>query len=656
MLHQFVFIYLFLHAFLLPAVSFGQSDTMSPDVQTLAPVVVTATKTPVPLHQVTSAVEVWTEEDLQRRQVKTLLEALRLSQGAAVLQNGGPGGSASVRIRGGSSNQTLVLIDGAIVNSATLGQFNFAHITTDNIEKIEIVRGAQSTLWGADAMGGVLSITTKRGSGPLKAGGFFEYGSFNTLREGGHVSGSKGPFDFSLALSRWDTTGISQINDRRGASERDAYRNWQASSRLGVTLPHDGRLDFNFRWWNASLDIDSSFGPSDVLKAKNDSEQFIFSGTYRQTLADRWNHVLTISRSQETGLFDPGTLQRNLSTGMTSVPFGDPNETRVSANRIESQHDFRLNRYVTLTAGYQFREQIGENEIGLSEKIVSSHGGFGQMQFNLFDRVFATAGVRHDGYNTFGDATTYRITGGYLVKETNTKMRGSYATGFRAPSINELFWPGFGNPDLEPETNQSFDVGVDQTLFAGRVTISGGYFWNRYRDLIQTIQSAEVCGTGSFGANYCPVNVASARSQGWEGMVNVVMVQDRPWIKRLELRGQYTMTLTRDLMTGSRLARWPVDQASLSLYYQPVDSLNMILDVRFAGTQFNDRENTQRVNSFNVVNLAVNHEISDQFQAYVRVDNLFDEEYEEILFFGTPGRSVFGGIRMNFDVPLPGDS
>ncbi len=656
MLHQFVFIYLFLHAFLLPAVSFGQSDTMAPDVQTLAPVVVTATKTPVPLHQVTSAVEVWTEEDLQRRQVKTLLEALRLSQGAAVLQNGGPGGSASVRIRGGSSNQTLVLIDGAIVNSATLGQFNFAHITTDNIEKIEIVRGAQSTLWGADAMGGVLSITTKRGSGPLKAGGFFEYGSFNTLREGGHVSGSKGPFDFSLALSRWDTTGISQINDRRGASERDAYRNWQASSRLGVTLPHDGRLDFNFRWWNASLDIDNSFGPSDVLKAKNDSEQFIFSGTYRQTLADRWNHVLTISRSQETGLFDPGTLQRKLSTGMTSVPFGDPNETRVSANRIESQHDFRLNRYVTLTAGYQFREQIGENEIGLSEKIVSSHGGFGQMQFNLFDRVFATAGVRHDGYNTFGDATTYRITGGYLVKETNTKMRGSYATGFRAPSINELFWPGFGNPDLEPETNQSFDVGVDQTLFAGRVTISGGYFWNRYRDLIQTIQSAEVCGMGSFGANYCPVNVASARSQGWEGMVNVVMVQDRPWIKRLELRGQYTMTLTRDLMTGSRLARWPVDQASLNLYYQPVDSLNMILDVRFAGTQFNDRENTQRVNSFNVVNLAVNHEISDQFQAYVRVDNLFDEEYEEILFFGTPGRSVFGGIRMNFDVPLPGDS
>ncbi len=652
MFYRFVFIYLLLHVLFLPAFSFGQSDTTSPDVQVLEPVVVSATKTPVPLRQVTSAVEVVTEEDLQQRQVKTVVEALRLTQGTAVLQSGGPGGSTNVRIRGGTNSQTLVLIDGAIVNSATLGSFNFAHLTTDNIEKIEIVRGAQSTLWGADALGGVINITTKRGQGAPKAGAFFEYGSFNTLREGGYVSGSKGPVDFSLALSRWDTTGISQINDRRGATERDDYRNWQASSRVGMTLPRDGRLDFNFRWWNASLDIDSSSGPSDVIGARNDSERFIFSGQYRQSWTDWWTHGLTLSRSQDAGLFVPGTLQRNLSTGMTRVPFGDPNETRVVANRIESQHDFSLNQFVTLTAGYQFREQLGENDTGLSEKIVSSHAGFGQMQFNLFDRFFSTVGVRQDHFNVFGDATTYRVTGGYLVKETNTKIRSSYATGFRAPTINELFWPGFGNPDLQPEKSQSFDVGVDQTLFADRVKLSGGYFWNRYRNLIQTIQSAEVCGTGAFGANYCPVNVASAKTQGWEGAVNVVVVEEQPWVKRLELKGQYTRTLTRDLMTNARLRRWPVDQASLSLYYQPVDALNMILDFRFVGSQFNGRDNTQRVGSFDVVNLAVNYDLSDQFQAYVRVDNLFDEEYEEVLYYGTPGRSVFGGIRANFDLPF----
>ena len=652
MFHRFFFICLLLHVLFIPAVAFGESSTTSSDVQVLEPVVVSATKTPVPLRQVTSAVEVLTEEDLKRRQVKTLAEVLRLTQGTAVLQNGGPGGSTAVRIRGGSSEQTLVLIDGAIMNSATLGSFNFAHLTTDNIEKIEIVRGAQSTLWGADAMGGVINITTKRGKGSPKAGAFFEYGSFNTLREGGNVSGSKGPVDYSFALSRWDTTGISQINYRRGATERDAYRNWQASARLGMVLPSDGRLDFNFRWWNGSLNIDSSAGPSDVLNAKSDSRQFTYGGTYQQPLTDWWNHSLTLSRSQEASLFDPGTLQRNLTTGMTRTPFGDPNETRVVANRIESQHNFRVNQYVTLTAGYQFREQLGENDAGISEKIVSSHAGFGQMQLNLFDRFFATAGVRHDAYNAFGDATTYRITGGYLVNQTNTKIRGSYATGFRAPAINELYWPGFGNPDLQPEENQSLDVGVDQTFLAGRVTMSGGYFWNRYRDLIQTIQSEPICGTGSFGVNFCPVNVASASTQGWEGMVNIVVAQERPWVKRLELKGQYTMTLTRDLMSGARLRRWPVDQASLSLFYQPMDSVNTILDFRYVGKQYNGAGNTQPVGSFEVVNLAVNYDFSDRFQAYVRVDNLFDEAYEEILYYGTPGRSVFGGIRANFDLPF----
>ena len=656
MFHRFVFMFLLLDVLFIPAFSFGESSTTSSNVQVLDPVVVSATKTPVPLRQVTSAVEVWTEEDLQQRQIKTVVEALRLSQGTAVLQNGGPGGVASVRIRGGSSNQTLVLIDGAIVNSSTLGSFNFAHLTIDNIEKIEIVRGAQSTLWGADALGGVINITTKRGKGSPKAGAFFEYGSFNTLREGGTVSGSKGPVDFSFALSRWDTTGISQINSRRGATERDAYRNWQASSRIGVGLPLDGRLDFNFRWRKTSLNIDSGFGiwpspgPSDLIGRRNDSEQFVFSGRHQQPLTDWWTHTLTLSRSQEAFLDDVKGSQRDLSTGaskMLSLGEIRVDEIRVLANRIESQHDFRLNQYVTLTAGYQLREQMGENvrrtaekiTTGIPERIISSHGWFGQMQLNLYDRFFATAGVRHDSFNTFGEATTYRVTGGYLIKETNTKIRSSYATGFRAPTINDLFFPNYGNPNLQPEKSQSFDVGVDQTLFADRVTISGGYFWNRYRDRI-TYDPA--C--------FCPNNVALAKSQGWESMVNVVMVQDQPWMKRLELKGQYTMTLTRDLMTGNRLPRWPVDQVSLSLYYQPVDSLNMILDYRFVGS--NGTSATQRVESFNVVNLAVNYDVSEQFQAYVRVDNLFDEDYEEVLYFGTPGRSVFGGIRANFDLPF----
>ena len=259
----------FLSSFLFfPLTLHAASDPDQEDIQQLDTVFVSATKTPTPVSQLTSAGEVFTAEDIEIRQIRTVVDALRLSQGTAVFSNGGPGTSANVRIRGGNARQTLVLIDGAIMNSGTLGSYNFSNLTTDNIEKIEILRGAQSSLWGADATGGVINITTKRGKGPVQTGAFVEYGSFNTLREGGTLSGQKGILDFSMALSRLDTSGISAINTRRGATERDSFRNWQASSRLGVNLPKDGRFDFNFRWLNSDTQIDSSFGPSDVIKAR----------------------------------------------------------------------------------------------------------------------------------------------------------------------------------------------------------------------------------------------------------------------------------------------------------------------------------------------------------------------------------------------------
>ena len=637
---------------------FALDDENSEPVHTLDPMVVTATKTPVPISHVTSAVEIITAEEMALRKVRTVTDALRLSQGTIVFSNGGPGTQATVRIRGAASNQTLVIIDGAIANSGTLGSFNFGPITTDNIESIEILRGAQSMMWGSDAMGGVVNIRTKRGEGPFRAGAFFEYGSFNTLREGLTVSGQKGLIDLSMALSRWDASGFSAINYRRGATERDSFRNWQASSRLGIALPWEGRFDVNFRWWNSDTSIDSSFGPSDVIDASNDSNGLVITGIWEQPITEWYSHVLTLARAKEDSPFDPGVSQRNLSSGVVSVPFGGPNETKVLSNRIETQHNFQLLEFVTLNLGYQFREQQGKNDTGLSTKIVSSNSGFAQFQVNLFERLFATAGVRYDDYNTFGDATTYRVTGGYLLKETDTKIRSSWSTGFRAPTINELFFPNFGNPDLDPEKSKSFDVAVDQFLFSKRVKLSVGYFWNRYKDLIETIQDVGACGVGPFGTNFCPVNVSKARTRGWETSASLVLAQDLPFVKLLDILGQYTYTSTRNLDTDRRLARVPVDQVSIRIHYQPIDPLNVVLDFRWVGSQFNRpstaEDDSQRVGSFKVVNLAVSYDVMKQVEVYARVDNLFNEKYEEVLFFGTPVRSIFGGIRVQFDLPVGG--
>lgn len=626
--------------------SFAEAPVESEPVVQTEEVVISATKTPVPVSQVTSAVQVITEEDMKKQNIRSVIDALQLAQGVAIFSNGGPGTEANARIRGGSSSQTLVLIDGAIVNSGTLGSYDFSNLRTDNIERIDILRGAQSMLWGSDAMGGVINIVTKRGQGPLSAGGFLEYGSFASLREGGNLSGKKGIVDYSFTLSRWDTSSFSAVNYRRGATERDGYHNWQGSGRIGVDLPRDGRLDFTMRWMNSDVGLDnlSATAPSDVFGSKSRTQQYVFSGSYEQPITSWWTQKLTLARSQEASLFLPGTLQRNVVTGVFSTPFGTPNETRVLSNRLEWQHNVQVTKLLLLTAGYQFREQQGENDTGLTNRILSSNAGFAQAQFNLWDRVFATAGIRHDSYNVFGDATTYRLTGGYLLKETDTKFRAGYSTGFRAPSMNELFFPNFGNPNLGPEKNQSMDVGVDQYFFSKQLKFTGGFFWNRYRNLIITTFDPVFCAPFStFG--FCPQQLGEASTKGWEAGLSYTYSSDRPFLKSLILQAQYTNTLTRDLDTHSRLPRWPTDQWSAMVSYQPIDPLWITVTGRYVGSRFNTTNDQQNLRAFDVWSLGVTYDVTKQVQAYLRAENLFNEKYEEIASAGTPIRSIFGGLR-----------
>jgi len=586
-------------------------------VYQLDPMVVTATKTPVPLSQLTSAVEVITERDFQRRNDRTLVDSLGLSQGLATFSSGGPGTVNTVRIRGGGSEQTLVLIDGAIVNSATLGSFNFGPLTTDNIESVTVLRGAQSMLWGSDAMGGVIDIRTKRGTGTPTARIFSEYGSFNSIREGGSFAGQLGPVDLSVTLSRWDMTKFSSINYRRGASERDAFRNWQGSTLLGVNMPWQGRFEVAFRWIDNDIDLDnpSTFGgPFDVFKAQLTNRQYIYSGSYHQPMTEWWDQKITLSHARETSITQGGTNQRSITTGLESTPAAfNSSDIRTKSNRFEWQNNFQIGKPLVLTLGYQFREQLGENKGTFSEKSLSSHAGFAQLQLNLFDRFFATGGFRQDSYNSFGDATTYRVTGGYLIKDTGTKLRTSYATGFRAPAINELFFPNFGNPNLKAEKSQSFDIGIDQEFWDKRVTISGGYFWNRFRQLI--VAAFDPVGCAPFTPfGFCAQNIGSAKSQGWEGSARLVLAEGIPYMKMLDLKGQYTYTITRDLETGARLPRWPVHQGSLVLTYQPINPLSFTTTFRYVGSRFNTTGDQQPLPDFYVMNFSASYDITSSMQ------------------------------------------
>jgi vitamin B12 transporter len=609
-------------------------------------VVISATKTPQPISHVTSAVEVIQGEELERKKIKTVIDALRLAQGVAAFSSGGPGTTATVRMRGAQANHTLVIVDGAIMNSGTTGDFNFANLTAENIERIEILRGAQSMLWGADAIGGVVNIITKKGRGKPTASAFIEYGSFASLREGVQASGSTGRLDFAASLSRWDTSSFSAVNYRRGATERDGFHNWQGSGSVGVALPKDGRFEFAVRWWNSDVNLDnalaaSAFNPAtplDVFGSKQTTRNLTLSGSYDQPITSWWSQKLTLAQTNERTLFDSGTFERDLNTGIVSPVFPFPGDIEILNKRLEWQHNFQVAEPLLLSAGYQFREEQGDNpNLAPESKIISSNAGFAQGQLNIKDRFLMTAGVRQDSYNVFGDATTYRVTGGYLIPETGTKLRGSYGTGFRAPTINQLFFPfGFGNPDLKPEKSKSMDVGVDQQLFQNRVMLSAGYFWNRFENLILGIASP-AC-PPPFG--FCAQNIGQARSQGWEAGFTAAI------LRNLDLKGQYTYTLTRDLETAARLPRWPVHQASIGVSYQPIEPVRINVDYRYVGSRFNDAANTEKQSAFGVVNLSATYDVTNRVQFFGRIDNLLNEKYEEILFFGTPIRSVYGGVKL----------
>ncbi len=639
---RFLSVFVLLVCFSLPVFA------AEPSTDVLEEVVISATKTPVPVSQLTSAVEVIKGEELEQKKIKTVIDALRLAQSVMVTQTGGPGALATVFLRGAGTAQTLVVMDGVILNSPTAGLFDFANLTTENIERIEILRGAQSMLWGSDAVGGVINIITKKGTGPPTAGAFLEYGSFVTLREGAQVSGTKGPLDLSASVTQWDSNGFSAVNAQRGATERDGFHNFQTSARAGLALPGDGRLDVTVRWWKSRKDIDTAFGATalDVTGSKTLDHRLMVSGRYDQPITSWWSHTLTLARDRQFTFNLTGGAQRDVVTNVVSVPFGAGGNSNLETlnHRVESQHTFQIAKPLLLVTGYQFREGVADSpdfSTTSRSKVISSHAGFADVQATILDRILFTGGVRQDSYNAFGDATTYRVTGGYLLKETGTKIRGSYATGFRAPTINDLFFPDFANPKLRPEKSKGLDVGVDQQFLNGRVQLSVGYFWNRFQDLIVFVASPNCPpDTAPFGS--CPLNFRDATTKGWEMSARVALSDN------LTVQGQYSKTLTRNLDDGLRLARRPVDLASAGLSYQPIEPLRVNLEYRFVGGRANDAANTEKMPSFDVVNVSASYDVTKQWQVFSRVDNLFNKDYEEVLFFGTPTRSVFAGVKFTY--------
>lgn len=615
---------------------------------TLGKVVVTATRVETPMEEIASSVTVISSEEIERKQKTHVMEILRGIPGLDVVRTGGAGKNTSVFIRGANSEHTLVMIDGVEVNDPISPgrSYDFAHLTVDNIERIEVIRGPQSTLYGSDAIGGVVNIITKKGEGKPKFFLSAEGGSFTTFREATGISGGNKWVNYSFALSRFDTEGISTASKKDGNYERDGYENTSLSAKLGFKPMDNLGIDFILHYMDAKTELDNFAGvggddPNYVQK----SNQFLFKTQVGLSLFDQvWSQKLGLALNDHN---------RDIKNKKDSQHPFDYEKGRYDGQllKFDWQHHLQLHKTNALTFGLEYEREEGKSKYyweslwgpGQSifpKKTANIKGYYIQDEIKLWDRLFATLGIRIDDHSRFGSETTYRVAPAYLIKETDTKIKGTFGTGFKAPTLYQLFapatlWGPIGNKDLKPEKSKGWDFGVEQNFFKNRVTLGATYFRNDFKDLIQF----------DWGQGY--INIAKAKTEGVELFASAKPIDD------LTLRINYTYTDTEDKTTGEALIRRPKNKIGFDINYHFLNNGNVNLGVVYVGKRDDLDFSTSpsrrvKLDQYTLVNLAVSYDITKNFQLFGRVENLLDKEYEEAKGFGTPGLSFFGGMKLSF--------
>lgn len=594
-------------------------DGATPPVVVGDPVTVTANRTEVPLAATGSSVTVIEREEIERKRHATVLEVLRTVPGLAVVQTGGPGRTTSVFIRGGGAAHTLVLVDGVRVNSTTSGALDFANLKADEVERIEIVRGPQSTLYGSEAMAGVISITTRRGRGESEVRIDAEAGTDDRRRLRASTSGSAGRVDYSVAVGGLETGGISTASESRGNREEDPASSVDASTRLGLDLGEDGRLDLATTYGDADTDLDGfvfGVGPVDDPNAAQRTRSLGSRLRLEQRLRPWWKQTVMVGVADERlDGKDPDTPENRFAI-------------RGRSTQWSSQSDFTLGGAGVLTVGLQHEEREAENR-GVFDGDTRLHSIYVQHQASWRDRLFVTGSLRHDDHSDFGGETTYRLTAAHRFGARGPLLRGSAGTGFRAPSLNELLFPGFGNPELAPETSRGIDLGIEQELAAGRLRLGATVFDTAYRDLI-------AFDLATFRAD----NVAEADVQGAE-----ITAAYTP-MPSLRLDFAHTYLDTEDRGTGEPLARRPRHRSTLSASFdlgERVDGVATLISVR-------DRIDSDGapMDDYARLDLSLGYAWNDRLETYLRTVNLLDEDYEEVPGFTSPGRQASAGLRASF--------
>ena len=608
--------------------------------QALPEIVVSASRVQLPADEIGSAVTVITAEELEQRQIRIVSDVLRDVPGLAVSRSGGVGALTQVRIRGAEGNQTLVLIDGIEVNNpATGSEFDFANLLNAEIERIEVLRGPQSALYGSDAIGGVINVVTKRPEPGLTLVARGEAGSFNT-QDGLLGLGYGGErFYLSGSVNRFVTDGTSVAERRNGNGEEDDYDNTTARVKLGVSPVEALEIEAVGFLVDSDRDDDAFAAVVNLTDSDDQSEALERYGQARArlTLFDgAWVQVL------RAGIIDVDRDSFDGTGAKTSASRGEQDKLDYQSSFLFSTPEVAAAEHaVTFAVEREREEQFTDSSFsGRNNVEVESYGYVGEYRVALWDRLFLSGSGRFDDNDRlFDNEVTYRGTAAYRHEETGTRLHGSIGRGVKNPTLFELFGatPDFtGNPDLEAEEAFGWDVGVEQSVLDDRLIVDVTYFNTRIEDLIQ-------------GAANTAVNLpGTSEIQGVE-----VAAFAEP-LPGLQLNAAYTFTDGEDA-DGRELVRRAKHIASFNANYAFElfrRAANVNLGIRYNGKQddfvFDAASNrsTVTLDSFTLINLGLSFEVHDGVEVFARGENLLDDNYQEVFGFGTPGIAGFAGLRI----------
>ena len=618
------------------APAFAQSAMQGGNEQ----IVVSATRLPTPISQVASSITVITGEQIEARQQRTLPDVLRAVPGLTLTQTGGAGGQTSIFMRGTNSNHTKLLIDGIdMADPATSsGAADISKLLSGDITRVEVLRGPQGALYGSDAIGGVISITTRGGEGPLSVRGSLEGGSFGTFNQSASISGSDGGFHYAGTVQHVLASGtpVTPLNLLPPGQRRndDSYDNLSASTKLGYDLAENFDIGLTARYAGS------------LGKITGDAFNFLTFSSFPSPTRTR---IATISYQTRgvahlvlwDGRFDQ-TL--GLAYGSTIIAAQDPDngDSRDIGDRVKLdwQGNLGLAEGQTLVLGAEHaRDAIHSNlQFGfptVTGQGITTHAGFAAIQSDFGNGLTNSASIRYDDNSRFGDRVTWRIAPSWAIGETGTRLKGSAGTGFKAPSLQQLYGTFGGNLALKPETSFGYDVGVEQDLLGGAVTAGATWFHNNIRNLI-------VSGPAP---TFQLANIGRARTQGVESFI--------AWqaLETLNLRADWTYTDAIDAGTRLALLRRPRHKLAATADWLATDDLTLDATLLYIGPQIDGNRDFSiprlKQDGHVTMDLAASYRLTETFSLFGRVENLFDTSYQSPEGFLRPGLGAYAGIKVN---------